>query len=183
MTARARPPAVRVPKPPALRWPGFAGCDGVQDQAHLALEHATGHGIEGDFGLVPGFHPLQRVLLKSRPELLGPLVGVDENHCRPQRRRDHVHPRPQGHLGDESCGRRPRHGLLQIPLRIGELGAQACDRGVDAFDVRGVGEPRAFLLGPRPHQALFRRFEIAREGIERPPTEATFLNNARSSGR
>jgi hypothetical protein len=62
-------------------------------------------------------------------------------------------------------------------LRIGELGAQACDRGVDAFDVR------AFLLGPRPHQALFRRFEIAREGIERPLTEATFLNNARSSGR
>src|SRR5262249_47293752 len=37
----------------------LAGCDRVQDEADLALEHATGHGIEGDLGLVSGLYPLQ----------------------------------------------------------------------------------------------------------------------------
>src|SRR5262249_33758321 len=41
------------------------------------------------------------------------------------------------------------------------------DRGVDALDVRSVGEPRPLLLGSRSRQCLPRGLEIAREGIER----------------
>jgi hypothetical protein len=31
----------------------LAGCDRIQDEAYLALEHATGDSVEGDLGLVP----------------------------------------------------------------------------------------------------------------------------------
>ena len=65
------------------------------------------------------------------------------------------------------AARRPRHGLVEIALGIGELGAQTGDRGIDALDIRRIGEPRALLLGSRPRQRLCRRFQIARKGVER----------------
>jgi hypothetical protein len=37
----------------------LTGRDRIQHEAHLALEHATGDGIESDFGLVAGLDPLQ----------------------------------------------------------------------------------------------------------------------------
>ena len=65
----------------------LAGRDRIEDEAHLALEHAPGHGIESDLGLVAGLHPLQGILLERRGELLVPRVGIDEHHDRPKRRR------------------------------------------------------------------------------------------------
>jgi hypothetical protein len=63
------------------------------------------------------------------------LVGIDEDHDRPPRRGNDVHSRPQGDLGDKSRGRGSRHGLIEIPLRIGQLGTQAGDPRVYPFDV------------------------------------------------
>ena len=52
-------------------------------------------------------------------------------------------------------------------MRIAQLGAQACDAGIDPFDIGGIGEPGAFLLGFCSRQALLCCLEIAGEGIER----------------
>src|SRR5262249_36635770 len=37
----------------------LTGCDRIQHEAHLALEHAAGHGVKGDLSLVTGPDPLQ----------------------------------------------------------------------------------------------------------------------------
>ena len=37
----------------------LASRDRVEDEAHLALEHATGHGIEGGLGLIARLHALR----------------------------------------------------------------------------------------------------------------------------
>ena len=105
----------------------LASGDRIKHETDFALENAAGHGIESGLRLVAGLHPLKGILLECRRELLVALVGVNEDHDWPQRRGYNVHSRPQPDLGDEPGRRRPRHGLVEIPLRIGELGAEAGD--------------------------------------------------------
>src|SRR5215831_18240534 len=79
---------------------------------------------------------------------------------------DDIYARPQRDLGDESRAGRARDGLFEVPFGIAQFGAQAGDRGVDALDIRRIGEARALLLGSRPRQRLSRSFQIAGVRIE-----------------
>src|SRR5260221_12555776 len=54
----------------------LAGRDRVQDEAHLAPEHATGDGVEGGLGLIAGLDPLQGILLERCAECLVLYIGV-----------------------------------------------------------------------------------------------------------
>jgi len=88
----------------------------IQDKTDLAFEHPAGHRIKGNLGLVTGIDPLKGILLERSSECLVPLIRIDENHDRTQRRRDYVRSRAQRDLGNESCRRRPCYGLIEIIL-------------------------------------------------------------------
>ncbi len=139
-------PRTDVHEPP--RRLQLASRDRIQDEAHLALEHATGNRIESSLGLVTGLHALQGILLERRGKLLVPRVGIDEDHDRPESGGDDVHSRPQADLGDESGRWRPRHGLIEIPLGIGQLGAQAT---LDTY-TRNLETARQSLTGAKAEE-------------------------------
>jgi hypothetical protein len=61
-------------------------------------------------------------LLKSRTELAVFGIGIDKDHCGPQRQWDHIHAWLQSDLGHETIARRPSHGLIEIILGICQLG-------------------------------------------------------------
>jgi hypothetical protein len=61
----------------------------VDDALDPSLENPAGDGIEGDLGLVPDAHALERVLLEGHGEEI--IVAVHEHHDRAQRQRHGHH--------------------------------------------------------------------------------------------
>src|SRR6516165_11817360 len=79
--------------------------DRIDHEVDLCLEYAARYALEQNFGLVAGTNPLQGVLLESGRQFPVSFGVVDENHGWTEGRRDHVHARPQGKLGDKAaCG-------------------------------------------------------------------------------
>ena len=182
MIATARPPWRRVSHvletSRSLKLPGR---DRIEHTRHLSLEYAPRHCVEGDLRLITGSDPLQGVLLEACRQ--SPVVMMDEDHCRAERRRNHIHARPQRQLRHKAWARGPDCRQLKIVLGISQLGPQARHGRVHTVDLRLVHDTGLLGAGKGCLHSPFRRlvhpslvFHVGNgERLRVPPPTCAFV--------
>ena len=119
----------------------------VDDEPDLGLEYTARYALEQNLGFIAFLNPLQAVLLERGCQRAVSWAVVHENHDWTERRRDHIHARPQRDLRNKSASGRSDDGLVEIILSIGKLVLQTHDGRVFAVDCRAISLPGAIFRG------------------------------------
>jgi len=113
-----------------------------------------------ELGVVAGLDPDQLVLAVQRDHLQ---LLLDEAHRRRQRHRHHVRAGTQLHVDRPAVGGCIDRGLVQVPLRVGDIGARRIGVGLGRRQLR-LGGSDARQLAIHPSGELARDLRLAGGG-------------------